>query len=159
MKKTLKIICIVLLVLFVIALIFTLIMCDLTKIREIPLEQASNIAKDRVENKITGDFYLFSINEYDNRLVITRYGAMDVISIKYIFDLENDVVKSAFIEEHFDSKLTAIMYDRDYINKKVNGNVVTGVLDAKDIIGMTREEVIQKFRDSYISIGMYEIDV
>mgnify|MGYP004602499035 FL=1 len=153
MKKIFK----VLLVLLLLVIVLTALVYDFTKVRETPIEEVKSIAENRENQKIAGDMYVYSIKEENNKVYITRYGNMDVISLTYIYTFENNVVNKINVEEHFDRKITAIMYKRDYTNRKLKGNIVTGEITQSDLIGKDKETLINIYKDMFDRFDMYEL--
>ena len=79
---------------------------------------------------------------------------MDVISLTYIYTFENNVINKINV---FDRKITAIMYKRDYTNRKLKGNIVTGEITQSDLIGKDKETLINIYKDIFDRLDMYEL--
>ena len=144
MKKSLKISLIVISIIVLIGLIGIVWWKDNNKIIEKPSEKVIEIAKSIDGEATHGGPYAYSIEKDTDKITLTYYTLGDTPRIILMFYIEDGIVSKIYKELHYTTKLQAKWYAYDenieVTDKKVNGNVVTGWIEAFGI-GQTADEV------------------
>ena len=151
MSKKNNIVLIVSIVIAVIAVIVCVWYVDNTKIVESYMDVALKIKEKKTQNNLNESGpYAYVVEEKDNKIICTVYGTQDYTRLVQVLELENGKVVKSSHEMYFPNKLSAKLYDVDYKDKKVVGNVIYG-MDSVDSqwVGKTRDVVLQDLDDVY----------
>ena len=118
---------------------------DVKDIEHLPVE-IHRIKWEREESGIESTQIAYSITEVEDKLTVTIYSSENPIKTMYIYNLENNIVKSCTAEVHYFSKYGARTNTLDLTKKRRKDNIITGIVDSDDI-GKTAAEVVDKYNN------------
>ena len=99
---------------------------------------------ERQNSGIESNQIAYSITELEDKITVTIYSSEDPIKTMYIYNLENDIVKSCTAEVHYSTKNGARNNTLDLTKKERKDNVITGIVSSDDI-GKKSAEIIDKY--------------
>lgn len=122
MKKGLKV---TLIVVAVIILVVVVVLIDITRVIE---KQDEELLKITNTNNAL-NIFAYSVDKTKDKLVITMYGREDIIKYIQTYYTKDGIITSTSVENHYSTKLNALLNDVDWDSKKINKNVEEFLLD------------------------------